>query len=53
MSNIDDCASLINRSIYKFYDTETDIHAIIHAGHPDGLSLKELKDLVNALGAGL
>lgn len=53
ISNIDDCASLINRSIYNFYATDTDIHAIIHAGHPDGLSLKELKDLVNALDAGL
>lgn len=52
ISNIDEFAPLINRSIYNLYATENDIHAIIHAGHPNGMSLAELRELINTLDSG-
>ena len=49
LSNMDDYAPFIDRTIYGIYAKGDDIHATIHAGHPNGLSLKELVSLSKLL----
>lgn len=51
ISNMDDYASFIDRTIYGVYAKGNDIHTTLHAGHPNGLSLKELVELSTCLEA--
>ena len=45
LSNMDEYAPFINRTIYGIYSVGDELHTILHAGHPNGLSLKELVEL--------
>lgn len=45
LSNMDEYAPYINRTIYGIYAKGDELHTTIHAGHPNGLTLKELVDL--------
>lgn len=49
LSNMDEYASFIDRTIYGIYSKGNDIHTTIHAGHPDGLTLKDLVNLSSLL----
>lgn len=49
LSNMDDYASFIDRTIYGIYSKGDKLHTTIHAGHPNGLTLKELVSLSSAL----
>lgn len=42
LSNMDDYSTYIDRTIYGIYSKGNDVHATLHAGHPNGLTLKEL-----------
>lgn len=42
LSNMDEYAPFIDRTIYGIYSKNNQIHTTIHAGHPNGLTLKEL-----------
>lgn len=45
LSNMDDYACFIDRTIYGIYSKGEEIHTTIHAGHPNGLTLKDLVSL--------
>ena len=45
LSNMDEYAPYINRTIYGMYLIGDDLHTTLHAGHPNGISLKELVEL--------
>lgn len=45
LNNMDEYAPFINRTIYGIYSCGDELHTTLHAGHPNGLSLKELVDL--------
>ena len=45
LSNMDEYAPYINRTIYGIYSKGDELHTTIHAGHPNGLTLKELVKL--------
>ncbi len=45
LSNMDDYAQFIDRTIYKIYSKGDEVHTTLHAGHPNGLTLKDLVDL--------
>lgn len=45
LSNMDEYAPFIDRTIYGIYSKGDDLHTTIHAGHPNGLTLKELVNL--------
>lgn len=49
LSNMDDYAQYIDRTIYGIYSKGDQIHSTIHAGHPNGLTLKDLVDLTSYL----
>ena len=49
LSNMDEYAPFINRTIYGIYSKENELHTTIQAGHPNGLSLRELVELSQAL----
>lgn len=49
LSNMDDYAQYIDRTIYGIYAKGDQIHSTIHAGHPNGLTLKDLVDLTSYL----
>lgn len=49
LSNMDDYAPFIDRTIYGIYSKGDEIHTTIHAGHPNGLSLKDLVELSTTL----
>lgn len=49
LSNLNDYATFIDRTIYPIYTKGNELHSTIHAGHPNGLSLKELSLLLNKL----
>lgn len=49
VSCIDDYSNVINRNIYNLYTYNDSLHAIIRAGHPNGLSFGELKELITTL----
>lgn len=42
---MDDYAQFIDRTIYKIYSKGDEVHTTLHAGHPNGLTLKDLVDL--------
>ena len=42
LSNMDEYAPYINRTIYSIYSKGDELHTTLHAGHPNGLTLKEL-----------
>lgn len=46
-------APYINRMIYPIYIQDGKVHATIHAGHPKGVSLKDMTDFVNFLNSSL
>lgn len=45
LSNMDEYAPYINRTIYGIYSKGNELHTTLHAGHPNGLTLKELVEL--------
>lgn len=45
ISSINEYAEFIDRNIYPIYVKGEEIHSTIHAGHPNGLTLRELVDL--------
>ena len=49
LSNMDDYAPYIDRTIYGIYSKGEEVHTTIHAGHPNGLTLKELVILSKAI----
>ena len=49
LSNMDDYAPYIDRTIYGIYSKGEEVHTTIHAGHPNGLTLKELVIFSKAL----
>ena len=49
LSNMDEYSSFIDRTIYDIYAKGDKLHTTIHAGHPNGLSLKELVSLASTL----
>lgn len=49
LSNLNEYSSFIDRTIYPIYSKGNEIHSTIHAGHPNGLSLKDLAQLVTVL----
>lgn len=49
LSNMDDYAQYIDRTIYGIYAKGDQIHSTIHAGHHNGLTLKDLVDLTSYL----
>lgn len=49
LSNMDEYAPFIDRTIYGIYSKGDQIHTTIHAGHPNGLTLKELVTLSSSL----
>lgn len=51
LSNMDEYAPFINRTIYDIYSIDEELHTTLHAGHPNGLSLKELTRFLNYLDA--
>jgi hypothetical protein len=49
LSSMDDYAPYIDRTIYGIYSKGDEVHTTIHAGHPNGLTLKELVSLSTLL----
>lgn len=49
LSNMDEYAPYINRTIYGIYSKGNELHTTLHAGHPNGLTLKELVELSTKL----
>lgn len=49
LSNMDEYSSFIDRTIYSIYSKGDKLHTTLHAGHPNGLTLKELVDLSTSL----
>lgn len=49
LSNMDEYAPYINRTIYGIYSRGDELHTTIHAGHPNGLTLKELVELSSCI----
>lgn len=49
LSNMDEYASFIDRTIYGIYSKGSDIHTTIYTGHPKGLTLKDLVNLSSLL----
>lgn len=45
LSKMNDYAPYIDRTIYPIYKKNDEVHSTLHAGHPNGMSLKELSDL--------
>lgn len=45
LSNMDEYAPYIDRTIYGIYSRGKELHTTLHAGHPNGLSLRELVEL--------
>lgn len=44
LSNMNEYAPYIDRTIYPIYKKNNEVHSTLHAGHPNGMSLKELSD---------
>lgn len=49
LSSMDEYAPYINRTIYGIYSKGNELHTTLHAGHPNGLTLKELVELSTKL----
>lgn len=49
LSSMDEYAPYINRTIYDIYSKGNELHTTLHAGHPNGLTLKELVELSTKL----
>lgn len=49
LSNMDEYAPFIDRTIYGIYCKGDELHTTIHAGHPNGLTLKELVRLSSCI----
>ena len=49
LSKMNDYAPYIDRAIYPIYKKSDEVHSTFHAGHPNGMSLKELSDLALSL----
>lgn len=47
--NMDEYAPFINRTIYGIYSKGDELHTTLHAGHPNGLTLKELVEFSTQL----
>ena len=49
LSCMDEYAPYINRTIYGIYSKGDELHTTLHAGHPNGLTLKELVEFSTQL----
>ena len=49
LSCMDEYAPYINRTIYGIYSRGNELHTTLHAGHPNGLTLKELVEFSTLL----
>ena len=49
LSSMDEYAPYINRTIYGIYSKGDELHTTLHAGHPNGLTLKELVEFSTQL----
>lgn len=49
LSNMDEYAPFIDRTIHGIYSKNNELHTTISAGHPNGLTLKELVELSQTL----
>ena len=49
LSSMDEYAPYINRTIYGIYSKGNELHTTLHAGHPNGLTLKELVEFSTLL----
>jgi Uncharacterized conserved protein len=49
ISDISEYSSFIDRELYSIYLADGMIHSIIRAGHPNGVSFKELQELLDIL----
>ena len=49
LSCMDEYAPYINRTIYGIYSRGDELHTTLHAGHPNGLTLKELVEFSTLL----
>lgn len=49
LSSMDEYAPYINRTIYGIYSRGDELHTTLHAGHPNGLTLKELVEFSTQL----
>jgi predicted Mrr-cat superfamily restriction endonuclease len=45
ISSINDHAEYIDRTLYPIYRKKDEVHSVIHAGHPNGFTLRELVEL--------
>ncbi len=53
ISSINEYAEFIDRNIYPIYLKGEEIHSTIHAGHPNGLTLRELVELSSSIESSL
>lgn len=49
LTDISNYKDYINREIYSIYQADGMIHSTIRAGHPNGMSFQELRDLLDIL----
>ncbi len=49
LSNMQEYAPYIDRAIYPLYKKGNEIHATMHAGHPNGMSLSQLSNIIRTL----
>ncbi len=49
ISDVSDYSSYINRELYSIYQSGDMIHSIIRAGHPNGVSFQDLRNLLDIL----
>ena len=45
ISSIDEYSTFIDRNLYPIYTKGEELHSTIHAGHPNGLTIRELVEL--------
>lgn len=53
ISSVNEYAEYIDRNIYSIYLKGQEMHSTLHAGHPNGLTLRELVELSSSLESSL
>lgn len=49
LSSLNEYSSFIDRTLYPIYSKGSELHSTIHAGHPNGLSLRDLSLFIQSL----
>lgn len=49
LSQMNEYAPYIDRAIYPIYRKNNEVHSTLHAGHPNGMNLKELAQFSNTI----